>query len=203
MDVRSDEKRMNDEGITYQRAPNQPLNVLTQNAPTTGKTDGWRLPTSAESSDGSTTQGPGLKRQKDTVNGSANASVPFDRKESRHQGDFTPNFKFGGEIIKTEVRADEKRTDRDGHTSQRVQNRPLDPLTRNVPPTGKNGHLEGDNERQELRWGQHPSSWVEMARGHCKRVSKAICRIRSKQIALSKRLDPQTRVWRRGDQNGG
>ena len=90
--------------------------------PTTGKMDGWRAPTSAESSDGSTTQGPGLKRQKDTVNGSANASVPSDRKESRHQGDFTPNFKFGGEIIKMEVRVDEKQTDRDGHTSQRVQN---------------------------------------------------------------------------------
>ena len=84
---------------------------------------------SAESSDGSTTQGPGLKHQEDTVNRLASASIPSDRGRSRHQGDFTPNFEFGGEIIKMDVRADENQTDRDRHTSQRVQNQLLDPLT--------------------------------------------------------------------------
>ena len=142
-DVRSDEKQENGEGHTYQRAPNRPLDPLTRNAPPTGKTDGWRATTSAESSDVSTTQGPGSKHQEDTVNGSVNASVPSDRRRSRHQGDFTPKFKFGGEIIKMDVRVDENQTDRDRHTSKRVQNRPLDPLTRNVPPTGETDDLRG------------------------------------------------------------
>ena len=84
---------------------------------------------STESSAGSTTQGPGSKHQEDTVNGSASASDRSDRDGSHHQGDFTPNFKFGGEIIKTDIRVDENQTDRDRHTSQRLQNRPLDPLT--------------------------------------------------------------------------
>ena len=142
-EVRKHERRMERDGHTCQRVLSQPLKPLTQNAPPTGKVDNLGVPTSTEAPDGPTTQTAGLKRQKDTVNGSANASVPSDRKESRHQGDFTPNFKFGGEIIKTEVRADEKWTDRDGHTSQRVQNRPLDPLTRNVPPTGETDNLQG------------------------------------------------------------
>ena len=98
---------------------------------------------STESSDGSTTQGPGLKWQEDTVNGSASTSVLSDWRELCHQGSFTPNFEFGGEIIKTKVRADKKRTDRDRHTSQRVQNRPLDLLTWNVPPTGEMDNLRG------------------------------------------------------------
>ena len=96
-----------------------------------------------EDTDGPTTRGPAWKRQGDTVNGSANASIASDRGRSHHQGNFTPKFKFGGEIVKTDVRADRKWTDRDGHTSQRAQNRPLDPLTRNVPPTGETDDLEG------------------------------------------------------------
>ena len=96
MDVRSEEKRKNIKGHTYQRAPNQPLNALTRNVPPTGKMDGWRAPTSAEGSDGSTTQGPGSKCQEDTVNGSASTSDRSDRDGSRHQGNFTPNIEFGG-----------------------------------------------------------------------------------------------------------
>ena len=142
-DVRSDEKRSNDEGRTYQRAPYQPLEPLTRNAPPTGETDGWRAPTSAEGPDLSTTRGPGLKHQEDTVNGLAKPPVASDRKRSRHQGGFTPKLEFGGETIKTEVRADEKRTDEGGHTYQRAPHRPLDPPTRNVPPTGETDDLRG------------------------------------------------------------
>ena len=96
-----------------------------------------------EDADGPTTRGPAWRRQRDTVNGSANASVASDWERSRHQGDFTPKFEFGDEIIKMDVRADRKWTDRDGHTSQGAQNQPLDPLTRNVPPAGETDDLEG------------------------------------------------------------
>ena len=82
-----------------------------------------------EDADGPTTRGPAWKLQGDTVNGSANTSVASDQGRSRHQGDFTPKFEFGGKIVKTDVRADGKWTDRDGHTSQRGQNQPLDLLT--------------------------------------------------------------------------
>ena len=168
-EVRKDEKWENGEGRTYQRPPNQLLEPLTRNTPPTGKTDGWRATTSAESSDGSTTQGPGLKRQEDTVNGSASASVPSDRGRSRHQGDFTPNFEFGGEIIKTDVRADENQTDRDGHTSQRVQNQLLDPLTRNVPPTGEMNDLRGQFCGQN---GYLRCNDLETCKDSCKRTIK-------------------------------
>jgi len=105
---------------------------------------GLRAPTSAvESSDGLTAQVPGWKRQEDTVNGSVNASDPSDRSRSCRQGDLTPKLEFGGETIKTDVRSDEKRTNGDGHTYERVPSQPLDPLTRNVPSTGETDDLEG------------------------------------------------------------
>jgi len=96
-----------------------------------------------ESSDGLTARVPGWKHQEDTVNGSVNASNPSDRSRSCRQGDLTPKLEFGGETIKTDVRSDEKRTDGDRHTYQRAQSRPLDPPTRNVPPTGETDDLEG------------------------------------------------------------
>ena len=76
------------------------------------------MPTSAvEDADGPTTRGPAWKHHRDTVNRSASASIPSDQGRSCHQGDFTPTLKFGGEIIKTDVRADKNQMDRDGHTS--------------------------------------------------------------------------------------
>ena len=142
-EVRKDEKWMDNEGRTYQRAPYQLLKPLTRNAPATGKKADLRAPMSTESSDGPTTQAPVLRRQGEPVNGSANPSVPSDRARLRHQGDLTPKLEFGGEGIKTDVRSDEKRMDGDGHTSQRVRNRPLDPPTRIAPPTGQTDDLEG------------------------------------------------------------
>jgi len=142
-DVRRDKERTDGDGNTYQRIQNRPLNPLTRNVPPTGEMEDWRAPTSAESSDGPTTQAPGLKQQEDAVNKLEKPSDRSDRSRSRHQGDLTPKFKFGGEEIETDVRSDEKRTDGDGHTSQRVQNRPLDPPTRIAPPTGQTDDLEG------------------------------------------------------------
>ena len=142
-DVRSDKKRENGEGHTYQRAPNRPLEPLTRNAPTTGKTAGWRATTSAESSGRSTTQAPGLKRQEDAVNMLVKPSAASDRDGSRHQGDSNLKLEFGGQIIKTGVRADGNQMDGHGHTSQRALSHPLDPLTRNVPPTGETDDLRG------------------------------------------------------------
>jgi len=84
---------------------------------------------STEGSDGPTTQAPVLRQQGEPVNKSENTSVPSDCARSCHQGDLTPKLEFGGKGIKTEVRGDEKRTNRDRHTSQRVQNRPLNPPT--------------------------------------------------------------------------
>jgi len=105
---------------------------------------GLRAPMSAmESSDGLTAQVPGWKHQEEAVNGSVKPSDPSDRSRLRHQGDLTPKLEFGGETIKTDVRSDKKRTDGDGHTYQRAQSRPLDPPTRNVPPTGETDDLEG------------------------------------------------------------
>ncbi|KIM51259.1 hypothetical protein SCLCIDRAFT_33589 [Scleroderma citrinum Foug A] len=168
-DVRSDEKRENREGHTYQRAPNRPLDPLTRNVPPTGKKD-LRAPTSTvEDVDGPTTRGPAWKCQRDTVNRSASASDRSDRDESRHQGDFTPNIEFGGQIIKTDVRADENQMDRDGHTSQRVQNRPLDPLTRNVPPTGETDDLRGQFCSQN---GYLHCNDLETCKDSCKRTIK-------------------------------
>jgi len=129
VDVRSDTKRMNGKGLTYQRVPSQPLNALTRNVPTTGKTAGWRATTSAKGPDGLTAQVPGLKWQEDAVNELVKPSDRSDRSRSCQQDDLPPDFKFGGEKIETEVRGDEKRMDGDGHTSQRVRNRPLDPPT--------------------------------------------------------------------------
>jgi len=57
-DIRKDKRQTDDKGHTYQRAPNRPLKPLTRNVPPTGKMDGWRVPTSTEGSDGSTTQAP-------------------------------------------------------------------------------------------------------------------------------------------------
>ena len=68
-----------------------------------------------------------------------------------------------------EVRADENQTDRDRHTSQRVQNRPLDLLTRNVPPTGKTDDLRGptcDQNRYSCR------NNLETWKNSCKRTVK-------------------------------
>jgi len=62
-DIRSDTKRTNGKGLTYQRVPSQPLNTLTRNVPTTGKTTSWRATTSAKGPDGLTARVPGLKRQ--------------------------------------------------------------------------------------------------------------------------------------------
>ena len=83
-DVRSDENRINEEGITYQRALIQPLDTLTQTAPPKGKVDGWRGRPSIKSSGGPTTQGTGLKRQEDTVNKSVNPSDRSDCDRLRH-----------------------------------------------------------------------------------------------------------------------
>ena len=140
-DIRKDERRTDDKGHTYQRAPNRPLEPLTRNAPPTGKMDGWRVPTSTEGSDGSTTQAPELKWQEDAVNKLAKPSDRSDRDGSRHQGDSTPKLEFGGETIKLEVRRDGKWTDGDGHTCQRVPSHPLDLLTRDVLPTGETDDL--------------------------------------------------------------
>ena len=137
------QKWANRDGLTYQRVPSKPLNALTRNMPTTGKTVSWRVPTSTESSGGPTTQGPGLKHQRDTVNKSASTSVPSNQGRSCHQGDFTPNFEFEGKIIKTDIRVDKNQMDRDGNTSRRVQNWLLDPLTQNMPPTGETDDLKG------------------------------------------------------------
>ena len=54
MEVRKVKKWIDDEGHTYQRAPNRPLELLARNAPTTGKKADLRVPTSAEGADGPT-----------------------------------------------------------------------------------------------------------------------------------------------------
>ena len=105
---------------------------------------GMRAPTSTmESSDGLNTQAPVLKWQGDAVNESAKPSITSNQDRSRHQGNLTPKFEFGGETIRMEVRKDERQTNSDGLTYQRVPSQPLEPLTRNTPPTGKTDNLEG------------------------------------------------------------
>ena len=120
MDVRSDKRQMNDNGLTYQRVQSQPWDPLTQNAPPTGKMDNLRAPMGAESSDGVTTQAPGLKQQDDTVNRLVKPSTASNQDGSCHQGDSNPKLEFGGKMIKLEVRKDRKQTDGDGHTYQRA-----------------------------------------------------------------------------------
>ena len=73
-DVRSDKKQTNDDGLTYQRVPTQPLDVPTQNAPPQSEVDGYKWKPSTESSGGPTTQAPGPKRLEDAVNKSVNPS---------------------------------------------------------------------------------------------------------------------------------
>jgi len=121
-DVRSDTKRTNGKGLTYQRVPSQPLNALTRNVPTTGKTDIWAPTSAVEDADGPTTRVPAWKRQKDTVNESVDTSVPSDRRGLRHLGELAPNFEFGAKTAKADVRRDKERTDGDGNTYQRIQN---------------------------------------------------------------------------------
>jgi len=105
---------------------------------------GLRVPTSTvESSDGLTTRVPGWKHQEEAVNRSANPSDASDQNGLRCQGDLTPKLEFRGETTETDVRSDEKQMDGDGHTYQRAHSRPLDPPTRNVPPTGETDDLEG------------------------------------------------------------
>jgi len=168
-EVRKDEKWMDNEGRTYQRAPYQLLKPLTRNAPATGKKADLRAPMSTESSDGPTTQAPVLRRQGEPVNGSANPSVPSDRARLRHQGDLTPKLEFGGEGIKTDVRSDEKRTNGNGLTYQRVRNRPLDPPTRIAPPTGQTDDLEGPTCAQS---GDPRHNDLETCKDSCKRTIK-------------------------------
>ena len=141
-DVRINEKRINVEGLTYQRAPMQLLNAPTRNMPPIGKIDGWRAIMDAATSGGPTIQGTGLKRQEDAKNESVNPSDRSDRDGSHHQGDSNPKLEFGGEKAKTEVRKDAKGTNGDGHTSQMVPWQPLDSPTRIVPPTGKTDDLQ-------------------------------------------------------------
>ena len=142
-DVRSDEKRMNDDGLTYQRVQSRLRDPLTRNVPPIGRMDDLRAPMGAENSDRVTTQAPGLKRQEDAVNRLVKPSAASDRDGSRHQGDSNPKLEFGGEMIETEVRKDGNQMDGHGRTSQRALSRPLDPLTRNVPPTGETDDLRG------------------------------------------------------------
>ena len=64
---------------------------------------------------------------------------------------------------------EENQTDRDGHTSQRLQNRPLDPLTRDVPPTGQTDDL------REPTCGQNRylhCNDLETCKDSCKRTIK-------------------------------
>ena len=105
--------------------------------------DDLRAPMGAESSDGVTTQAPGLKRQEDAVNMLVKPSAASDRDGLRHQGDSNLKLEFGGQIIKTGVRVDGNQMDGHGRTSQWALSRPLDPLTRNVPPTGEMDDLRG------------------------------------------------------------
>jgi len=131
---------------------------------------GLRVPTSAvESSDGLTARVPGWKRQEEAVNGSVKPSDPSDRSRSRHQGDLTPKLKFAGEMIKTDVRSDEKRRDGDRHTYQRAQSQLLDPPTRNVPPIGKMDDLEGPAWR---RGGDPHGNDLETCKNGCQRTIK-------------------------------
>ena len=89
-----------------------------------------RAPTSTmEGPDGLTTRALGLNHEGKAVNGLGSASVPSDRRKSRQQGVSIPKFEFGDERIKTDVRSDEKRTDEDGLTYQRVPTQPLDAPT--------------------------------------------------------------------------
>jgi len=168
-DIRKDERWTDDKGHTYQRAPNQPLEPLTRSAPPTGKMDGWRVPTSTEGSDGPTTQAPMLKRQEDAVNELAKPSDRSDRNGSRHQGDSTPKLEFGGETIKLEVRRDGKRTDGDGHTCQRVPSHLLDPLTRDILPTGETDDLRAPACRQS---GYPRRNDLETCQNGCQRAVK-------------------------------
>jgi len=137
VDVRSDTRWTNGKGLTYQRVPSQPLNTLTRNVPTTGKTTGWRVTTSAKGPDGLTARVPGLKWQEDAVNELVKPSVTSNRDRLRQQGDSTPKFESGGKTIKMEVRKEEKQTNNQGHTYQRAPYQPLKLLTRNTPATGK------------------------------------------------------------------
>ena len=141
--VRSDEKRTSEEGLTYQRALMQPLDTPTRNMPPKGEVDGYKWKLSTESSGGPTTQAPGLKRPENAVNKSVNPSDRSHRSGSRHQGNSNPKFEFGGEKAKMEVKKDMKGTNGDGHTSQRVPWQPLNLPTRITPPIGKTDDLQG------------------------------------------------------------
>ena len=168
-EVRKDEKRTNNQGHTYQRALYQPLKPLTRNTPATGKKADLRAPMSAESSDGPTTQAPVLRRRGEPVNGSANPSIPSDRARSHHQGNLTPKLKFGGEGIKTDVRSNKKWTNGNGLTYQRVLNRPLDPLTQDMPSTGQTDDLRGPTCGQN---GHLCHNDLETCKDGCKRTIK-------------------------------
>ena len=129
MDVRSNEKRTNDNGLTYKRVPRQLLDMPTQNMPPKGEVDGCKWKLNIKNSGGPTIQGTGPKQLEDTVNESVNPSNQSNRDGSRHQGDPNPKLKFGGEKAKTEVRKDMKGMNRDRHTSQRVPWQLLELLT--------------------------------------------------------------------------
>ena len=128
-DVRSDEKRTNDKGLTYQRVPRQLLNAPTRNMPPKGKVDGYKWKLSTESSRGPTTQAPGLKQLEDAVNEWVNPSDRSDRDGSRHQGNSNSKLEFGEEKAEMEVRKDAKQMKGDGHTFQRVPWQPLNSPT--------------------------------------------------------------------------
>ena len=64
---------------------------------------------------------------------------------------------------------EENQTDRDGHTSQRLQNRPLDPLTQDVPPTGQTDDLRGPTCSQN---GYSHCNDLETCKDSCKRTIK-------------------------------
>ena len=113
MNVRSNEKWINKDGITYQRALTQLLDAPTQNIPSKDKVDGWRWKLSIKNSGGPTTQAPGLKWQEDTETKSINPSNWSNWDRSYHQGNSNPKLKFGGEETKTQVRKDMKKMDRD------------------------------------------------------------------------------------------
>ena len=72
--------------------------------------------------DGPTTRAPGLKWKGEAVNKSVKPSVMSNRRGLRYQSNLTPKFKFGGQMIKMEVRRDKKWTNGEGHTYQRAPN---------------------------------------------------------------------------------
>ena len=88
---------------------------------------GKRVPTSAmEGPDGPTTHAPALNNKGNAVNKLGRTSVPSDRRKSRQQGDSPPKFKFEDERFKVDVRSNEKWTNDEGLTYQRVLRQPLD-----------------------------------------------------------------------------